>query len=120
MSMPLIGRYSFLQENPHRKSAFMNLVSMPLIRRYSFLPCFCCRECGIRGNVSMPLIGRYSFLQVIGDENYMALMCVNALNRANPISTERQDLRCGTGIGCVNALSRANPISTLPFWNRLI
>ena len=61
VSMPLIGRYSFLQENPHRKSAFMNLVSMPLIGRFSFLRCrFVSVLCWCE--VSMPLIGRFSFL----------------------------------------------------------
>ena len=39
VSMPLIGRHSFLQEKCQYRMRETMSVSMPLIGRYSFLPC---------------------------------------------------------------------------------
>ena len=44
--------------------------------------------------------------------------CVNALKRANFISTSEKTEN-GNETGCVNALKRANFISTLPFFKPL-
>ena len=61
--------------------------------------------------VSMPLVGQILFLLRSSWTRSWLCLCVNALSRANPISTDQEhstQLRNGR----VNALSRANPIST--------
>ena len=61
--MPLIGRFSFLQTRGEENEYLPNAVSMPLIGQFSFLPA------------------------IIFAKNTGLTGCVNALNRANPIST---------------------------------
>ena len=86
-------------------------VSMPCLGRIPFLlglsftswrP-YCC--------VSMPCLGRIPFLPAQSTELQSSRTCVNALSRANPISTTYFFVTHKSVTG-VNALSRANPIST--------
>ena len=66
--------------------------------------------------VSMPFIGRIPFLRLRQAHGHSApFECVNALHRANPISTVKVYDEKGE-LTCVNALHRANPISTALFW----
>ena len=63
--------------------------------------------------VSMPSVGRFPFLlfsQVESQEN--SRICVNALSRAIPISTEKKFGYCEARHAGVNALNRAILIST--------
>ena len=91
--MPLIGRFSFLLTFQGGFGPVWN-VSMPLIGRFSFLRKMR-KPLKVSKSVSMPLVGQILFLLLFR------------------LSMEH-------GGRSVNALSRANPISTLPFWNRLI
>ena len=111
VSMPLIGRFSFLHGTSsategcfscvnalnrailistvfERQSQHQEEVSMPLIGRFSFLRRYNRAVKLFRDSVSMPLIGRYSFLHIHQFRIYsMGKSCVNALNRAILIST---------------------------------
>ena len=60
----------------------------------------------------MPWVGRTSFLRHVGNPSPSKLVCVNALGRANLISTGIGILAFGVALQRVNALSRANLIST--------
>ena len=53
------------------------------------------------------------YYPIIKDGYWLVIECVNALSRANLISTERYYYGIPFSIPCVNALSRANLISTL-------
>ncbi len=61
--------------------------------------------------VSMPLVGLIPFLLPINLRTFALLCCVNALNRAYPISTI-DETKLTLLPSCVNALNRAYPIST--------
>ena len=48
----------------------------------------------------------------MADMSILSKVCVNALSRANPISTKQMMLLMVVRFTRVNALNRANPIST--------
>ena len=93
------------------------MVSMPFIGRIPFLPLRLKEGRLYRSTVSMPFIGRIPFLLSPGHSWTLSCNCVNALHRANPISTGATALMRSRLSKCVNALHRANPISTVPSQN---
>ena len=88
-------------------------VSMPLIGLSPFLLPAHLKQAPQQSHVSMPLIGLSPFLQWRKQVNSEKYYCVNALNRAFPISTKFWWSGCNCKFYCVNALNRAFPISTV-------
>ena len=113
--MPWVGQTSFLRG----KTIPCSICETPCQCPGSGKPHFYIAPTPQKGDyyvgVSMPWVGQTSFL--LAERGKMLItnnMCVNALGRANLISTAQTKNPLGKGFCCVNALGRANLISTLP------
>ena len=111
VSMPSIGLSPFLQEVLMKAMTTLNLCQCP---QSGFPHFYTSLRLALSSSrcVSMPSIGLSPFLRSTMSNYWSTHLCVNALNRAFPIST---DYGRYNGLGqwhCVNALNRAFPIST--------
>ena len=87
VSMPYVGRSSFLRCYFYTQKLRRKRVSMPYVGRSSFLLHKQQQKMQTQLHVSMPYVGRSSFLQDMEMVQKEILDCVNALCRAFFIST---------------------------------
>ena len=112
VSMPYIGLPPFLQK-PEETEKPEETVSMP----YIGLPPFLHEKKEYRTFhehlCQCPISGFPHFYPPHPETKEVYVYCVNALYRASPISTNKDNARKKIIIKSVNALYRASPISTL-------
>ena len=112
MSMPYIGLIPFLLKGISVLSQSVMIVSMPYIGLIPFLHHGSRPEGSGQRLCQCPTSGLSHFYIPVIFDQYAEYICVNALHRAYPISTEAVKVIAPEKDVCVNALHRAYPIST--------
>ena len=115
VSMPCLGRTSFLHSGCYDHCPQQEQCQCPVSGGPHFYFIEAWHYMKAHNVVSMPCLGRTSFLPCSSATSAFSMVCVNALSRADLISTclRAWGLELPKEI-CVNALSRADLISTLP------